>query len=125
MINKNKFSIIIALIIVYLSLANSHTFDKVSFLNLPYSDKLVHFSMYFGFMSAIIFENRKKIKSKKQLFLVAIIPLSFGILMEILQALITLTRSGSFYDVLANMSGIVVSVLIWLSIKPKINETIR
>ncbi len=125
MIFKNKFSIIIALIIVYLSLANSHTFDKVSFLDFPYTDKLVHFSMYFGFMSAIIFENRNKIRSKGHLFLVAIIPLSFGILMEILQALITLTRSGSFYDVLANMAGILVSLLIWLTIKPNINQTIR
>jgi VanZ family protein len=125
MIIKNKFSIIIALIIMYLSLTNSHTFDKVSFLDSPYTDKIVHFAMYFSFMSIIIFENRKTIKGNVQLFLVAMIPLGFGIIMEILQALFTVTRTGSFYDVMANLSGIVASLLIWLYIKPKIKESIR
>jgi len=110
---------------MYLSLTNSQTFDKVSFLDTPYTDKFVHFAMYFGFMSVLIFENRKTFKSRAQLFLVAFIPLGFGILMEIVQALFTVTRSGSFYDVLANLSGIIISLLIWLYIKPKIKESIR
>jgi VanZ family protein len=125
MIIRNKFSIIVALIIMYLSLTNSHTFDKVSFLDTPYTDKFVHFIMYFSLMSVLIFENRKTIKSRGQLYMVAFIPFGFGILMEILQALLTVTRSGSFYDVLANLSGIIVSLLIWLYIKPKNLESIR
>lgn len=125
MIIRNKFSIIAALIIMYLSLTNSDTFDKVSFLDTPYTDKLVHFAMYFGFMSVLIFENRKKIKNRGQLFQTACIPLGFGILMEILQALFTVSRTGSFYDVLANLSGIIISLSIWLYIEPKIKESIR
>jgi VanZ family protein len=125
MLTRNKFSIITALIIMYLSLTNSHTFDEVSFLDSPYTDKIVHFAMYFGLMSVLLFENRRTIKSRAHLLMLAFIPLGFGILMEILQALFTVTRSGSIYDVLANLSGIVVSLLIWLFIKPKIKESIR
>ncbi len=125
MVKKNIFSILVALIIMYLSLANSHTFDKVSFINIPNIDKVVHFGMYFGLMSVIILENRKAIKSTSHLFLTGLIPLFYGILMEILQATLTLTRTGSFYDALANSVGILVSILLWLWIKPLKKEIIR
>ena len=118
MVKNNIFSILVALIIMYLSLANSHTFDKVPLINIPNIDKVVHFGMYFSLMSVIIFENRKTIKSISILFLTGLIPLFYGILMEILQATLTVTRTGSFYDALANSAGILVSILLWLWIKP-------
>jgi VanZ family protein len=74
--------------------------------------------MYFGLMSIIIFENRKTLKSRSQLFLTALIPLFYGILMEILQVILTSTRSGSFYDAIFNLTGILFSLLMWLWIKP-------
>jgi|SRR5665648_389355 len=126
MIKKNNiFSILLALLIAYLSLASSDKFDKVSFVNIPFFDKIVHFGMYFALMSVIIFENRKTIKSIGHLFFIALIPLLYSILMEILQATITVTRSGDFYDVIFNFAGILVSLLLWLWIKPLKKEIIR
>ena len=118
MVKNNIFSILVALIIMYLSLANSHTFDKVPLINIPNIDKVVHFGMYFSLMSIITFENRKTITSISLLFLTGLIPLFYGILMEILQATLTVTSTGSFYDALANSAGILVSILLWLWIKP-------
>lgn len=125
MVKNNIFSILVALIIMYLSLASSHTFDKVPFINIPNIDKVVHFGMYFGLMSVIILENRKTIKSNSNLFLTGLIPLFYGILMEILQSTLTVTRTGSFYDALANCTGILVSILLWIWIKPVKKEIIR
>jgi VanZ family protein len=125
MVKKNKFSILVALIIAYLSLTSSHTFDKIPLINIPNFDKVVHFGMYFGFMSVIILENRKTIKGTSQLFLIGLIPLLYGVLMEIMQATLTVTRSGSFYDALANSIGILISILIWLWIRPLKKEIIR
>jgi VanZ family protein len=125
MIKKNIFSILVALIIMYLSLTSSHTFDKVPFINIPNIDKAVHFGMYFGLMSAIILENRKNIKSARYLFLIGLIPLSYGILMEIFQSTLTTTRTGSVYDALANGAGILISILLWLWISPFKKEIIR
>jgi VanZ family protein len=125
MITKNKFSILVALIILYLSLASSHTFDKVPLINIPNIDKVVHFMMYFGLMSVIILENRKNLLNTGQLFLTGIIPLFYGILMEILQATLTVTRTGSFFDALADGSGILISILLWLLIRPHKKELIR
>ncbi len=59
MIKRNIFSITVALLIMYLSLANSDTFAKSPLEEIPNFDKVVHFCMYFGFMSVIILENRR------------------------------------------------------------------
>ncbi len=118
MVRKNIFSVLTALIITYLSLTSSHTFDKVPLINIPNFDKVVHFLMYFGFMSVIIFENRKSIKNSSVLFLTGLIPFSYGALMEILQATITSTRTPSVYDAMANSAGILVSILLWLWLNP-------
>lgn len=125
MIKKNIFSILVALIIMYLSLAGSDTFDNVPFFNIPFLDKIVHFCMYFGLMSVIIFENRKTIQNRAQLFLISLIPLLYGILMEVLQSVLTVSRSGSIFDAIANSVGILISILFWLWIKPLIKNKIR
>lgn len=118
MVKKNKFSLILALIIAYLSLANAKTFSEVPLYNIPFADKIVHFIMYFSLMSVIIFENRKYPKSTGQLIFLALIPFLYGALMEILQSTLTISRSGSIYDAAANLAGVVASVLLWVLIKP-------
>jgi VanZ family protein len=125
MIKKNIFSLLVALIIMYLSLASSHTFDKIPLINIPNIDKFVHFAMFFGLMSVIILENRRKIKSPSYLFMSGLIPLFYGILMEVLQSTLTTTRTGSFYDAVADGTGILASILIWLWIKSPKKERIR
>lgn len=125
MLKKNIFSILVALLIMYLSLTSSDTFNKVSFFNISFLDKIVHFGMYFVLMSVIIFENRKTFKNTGHLFLIALIPLFYGVLMEILQSTLTVSRSGSFYDVIFNSAGILASLLLWLWVKPLTKETIR
>jgi VanZ family protein len=125
MLKKNIFSILLALLIMYLSLAPSSTFKKVSLFDLPFQDKIVHFLMYFSLMSVLILENRNTIRSNLQLFMIAIIPLFYGILMEILQSTLTVSRSGSIFDAIFNLAGIIVSLLLWLLIKPFIKSSIR
>jgi VanZ family protein len=121
MIKKNVFSILTALIIMYLSMANSHTFDKVP-INIPNFDKFVHFGMYFGFMSVLILENRKALKSTGNLFLISLIPFFYGIIIEIMQSALTTSRTGSVYDALADFAGILVSILLWLWIRSRKKE---
>jgi len=112
MLKKNIFSILVALIILYLSLANSSSFDNVPMFEIPYLDKLVHFAMYFGLMLVIIYENRKSIKNNRQLLLISAIPLIYGAVIEILQTVLTNTRSGNIFDAVADGAGIFAAVFI-------------
>ena len=125
MVKKNIFSILIALLIMYLSLASSETFQVMPLIELPFIDKIVHFGMYFGLMSVIIIENRKSIFVTSQLFLIALIPFAYGILMEILQSILTTSRYASIYDVAANSAGILTSLVLWLWIKPLLKGNIK
>jgi VanZ family protein len=125
MVKKNKFSILVALIILYLSLASSDTFESVSFLDISFLDKIIHFAMYLGFMSVIIFENRNSFKSNLHLFLSALIPFTYGILMELFQLTLTSSRSASFFDIMFNSAGILVSLLLWLWLKPHLTGEVR
>jgi VanZ family protein len=125
MIKKNKFSILVALIILYLSLASSDTIDSVSFFDISFVDKIAHFGMYWGFMSVIILENRNLINSNLHLFLSALIPFAYGILMEFFQLTLSSGRSASFFDILFNIAGILVSVLLWLWLKPHLTGRVR
>jgi len=78
--------------------------------------------MYFGLMSVILFEHRKTINGRAQLFLIALIPFIYGILMEIMQLTITSSRSGNIYDILANSTGILVSAIMWLLLSRRLKN---
>jgi VanZ family protein len=109
---KNLFSIGLGLLILYLSLTPGSDFNE-GFLKIPHADKIAHFIMYFTLMSVIIFENRKLVKLTRDLLLLAIIPFTYGIIIEILQSLLTTTRTGSIYDIVFNLAGIIFSILLW------------
>jgi VanZ family protein len=117
LIKRNIFTIITALLILYLSLADSDTFDEIPVFDIPFLDKIVHFLMYFGLMSVIVLENRASIKNRSTLLRFTIFPFSYGIMMEILQ-LLTPNRSGNFLDALADTAGIIISILLWMLFKP-------
>lgn len=118
MLKKNILSILVALIILYLSLANAKTFSNVPFINIPHFDKVVHFCMFFGLTAVLFFENRKSLKSTGRLLLVAFISFMYGVLMEVLQTTLTLTRTGDVFDALADLTGVITLLLLWIWIKP-------
>lgn len=123
MIRNNKFSILVSLIILYLSLANAKTFEKAGLFDIPYLDKMVHFGLYFSFMAVIIVEHRIFFDNTRKLISIALIPFFFGSLLEILQAGITTTRSADILDIIFNSTGIACALLVWLFIRPYHRET--
>lgn len=117
MIRKNIISSIIAIVILFLSLTGQGTFGRLNIPYIPYLDKIVHASMYFALMSALIFENRTILKGPKNYFILATIPLIFGAAIEMMQSLFTADRSGDIFDLMLNLAGIILSVLLWLLVK--------
>jgi VanZ family protein len=113
MIKKNILSVLTALVILYLSLANADTFSEVNVLDLPNLDKVVHMCMYFGLMIVMLYENRLAIKTTGDSLLLAIIPLIYGILMEVLQSWLTTTRTGDVFDAVFDLIGILIALIMW------------
>jgi len=118
MIRKNIISILSAIVILYLSLASAPTFDTKGLFDIPYADKYAHFGLYFLFMVAILTEHRTGFRNTRQMILAAFVPFIFGVMIEFLQAGLTLTRTGDILDVIFNSCGIAAAVFLFLLIKP-------
>jgi VanZ family protein len=119
MIRNNIFSIIVALVILFLSLTSSQTFGRIGFINIPYIDKMAHFGFYFLFMSVIIIEHRNSLINTRKLILAALVPFFFGSILEILQSGIEIiNRRGEILDLMFNTAGITAALFLWLFYKP-------
>jgi VanZ family protein len=113
LIKKNILSIITALIIMYLSLASSDSFDEVPVFDLPYLDKIIHFGMYFALMMSLLYENRSSNNKFRNQLMLAFIPFIYGILLEFAQLWFTATRSGEIMDAVFDLVGIVFALSAW------------
>ena len=125
MIRKNIFSIIAALILLFLSLTNTEKFNRVPLVRIPHIDKIVHFSMYFFFTAVILYEHRKKVTGISRVLLMALIPFFYGIMMEVLQITVTVYRSGNAGDAIANTAGILTALLLWFLLIRSGKKTFR
>ncbi len=125
MVKRYKFSLALSLVILYLSLKSADSLNKVKFLNIPHFDKIAHTSMYFALMSVIFIESMRSTLNLSRILLLSIFPFLYGILLEILQSTITITRNGSLFDVIFNTLGILISMLLLILIQKINNKKIR
>ena len=117
-------SILIGLLILWLSLTGSSIPVPGRMLDIPYLDKLGHFGMYAFFSAMLLLDSCRWQTDGKFHYLILLIPLFFGALMEIMQMTFTATRKAEEIDLLANIGGIAAGVLA-ASIAKKLLSKIR
>jgi VanZ family protein len=113
-------SIILFLLILFASTIPAEDVKKVSWITIPNFDKIVHFGMYFCLSFVLVYEISKvNLKSSiHKIYLVsALISLTYGGILEIIQGTLTSTRSADIFDFLFNVIGAVFAVLAWIIIK--------
>jgi VanZ family protein len=108
-------SILWAAIILFLSAFSGDKIPRVDFIKIPNFDKFVHFSLYYVFSILLISggnQNKKQgwvtLNSIKWAALVAI---TYGLFIELLQHLLFTSRSADFLDIVANVIGFVMATL--------------
>ncbi len=104
-------SIIIGLLILWLSLSGSKSLIPGRMLNIPYLDKMGHFVMYMFFSAILLLDSCRWQTNRNLRYIFLLIPLFFGALMEMLQ-MTTTTRKAEFMDMTANIGGIVAGILL-------------
>ena len=89
------------------------------FSKIPYFDKIVHCGLYFVFTLLLVsgFLLQYPGERGKAYLLGGLIAFSCGILIEFLQAMMHLGRSGDFYDAIANTTGIILALLLFKPIQ--------
>lgn len=104
-------SIIIGLLILWLSLTGSNTLPG-HMLNIPYLDKLGHFAMY-GFFSAMLLLDSCRWQTDQRFnYFILLIPFFFGALMEIMQMTLTKSRRAETLDLIADIGGVAAGILL-------------
>lgn len=112
-------NILWAIIIFILCSIPGDDLPKTSMVNIPHLDKIVHFGMFFIMGIFLIAELRYQTKFKKAtrvsiaLSLIAI----YGGLIEYLQQNFFTNRSGDFVDLLADILGGILAVLLYPWVK--------
>jgi len=106
-------TIIVFILVLLLSLLPADTAPKMRFINIPHFDKVVHFFMYFFLTSASLIDIKNNIKNPTKLLIFSVI---FSIIVmsgfiEIIQENIILGRSGSWFDLIANILGILIGTI--------------
>ena len=106
-VNFKVVSIGLTIAILYLSLFNiSDSKVDISIKNI---DKLFHATAYFLLTFSWLLAYRHQ--NRKNTILIACI--FFGIIVEILQSTLTSYRTGDFYDILANVTGTVLALVLY------------
>jgi hypothetical protein len=105
-------SLIIGLIILWLSLTGSKSLLPGHILEIPYLDKLGHFVMYSFFSAVLLLDSCKWRTEEGFKFIILLIPLLFGALMEILQMTLTTSRKAELIDMVANICGVCMGILL-------------
>ena len=99
-------------LITFLSLFNFSDYDTVEF-EIPFMDKAVHFCFYFvaNILGCLFIRERWRgeIPMRRTLIVMAFFLVLFGLIIEVIQSVYTLNRSGEIMDIIANMAGILIS----------------
>ncbi|MBP7731651.1 MAG: VanZ family protein [Bacteroidales bacterium] len=122
-IRKNILSIIVAIIIAFVSFMSPGDINKINILKLHNVDKLVHTIMYFALAFTLCYENRNQLLKAKNYIYISIIPIIFGLIIEILQPIVTRGRTTQPTDELFNLAGTIVAVIFWYIIKHRKNAS--
>ena len=79
--------------------------------NVSNSDKLMHCFGYATLNLSWLLAFRERVKISKEKLLISIVVLCYGIIIEVLQHVITNYRQADFFDILANFIGISLSII--------------
>lgn len=92
--------------------------SQVSQVNWVISDKVIHFLMFFGFtgLSTICLGYRFK-RLKTTLMAVAVLSFVWGALIEIIQQILPFGRSADIFDLLYDVFGTIVALIIMIVLK--------
>ena len=113
---KNAYLLIAVLFSVFITVISLKESEGLSNILIPFSDKVLHLSAYIVLTvlwSKYLTVLNPKTKTSKVLIIVLLFLTVYGIIIEVLQSQLTVTRMSEFNDIVANFSGIVIGILIF------------
>ena len=107
---------LLLLYFIFLTAISLINLGRLPSLGSSFDDKIFHFLSHVLF-TFLAFNYFTKIKVSKPILISALLPISYGIIIEWLQGILTNSRTTDVYDVFANILGTVFAVIILSTLK--------
>jgi VanZ family protein len=101
-----------------LSLISLNSFSKVQIKG---GDKYVHFIFYFVLTGLLILNLMSKFNFRKAVFISAISSVIYGIIIEVLQGVVTAYREPEILDILFNSLGCIFAAFLMIKNQKRLN----
>ena len=123
---RYKFSILLAILIALLSLLPSSSLPDSELFSVRFLDKIIHLSMYLGFGFVFLAESRCYSACFWFHLKLMLIVFAMSALIELLQETVIRTRSAEWFDLLANLTGLIAGYLVFrIALKLKIIKQVK
>ncbi|NEW78720.1 MAG: hypothetical protein GZ086_04700 [Gelidibacter sp.] len=116
---RNYFFYVALLLTIAITVGSLISFKNGLGIGVLVSDKILHASGYFILTLSWLLAYGVKSSPMKSTILIASAVFIYGIIIEILQGLLTDYRQADLYDVFANLSGILVSIIFFVLVLKK------
>lgn len=110
-------TIIYLILMSYLLFSPGSALPKTSLIEIPHSDKVIHFFMFFGFV--VFWLNDSRNNSKIIIFMVLFFSICFAAISELIQHYYIAGRTGNVYDFLSDFAGLLSGLLVYFYIWKK------
>lgn len=107
---------------IAITIASLVSIGNMPRVEVPGKDKTVHFLFYFVLTLIWNFALQKKYKNWVLKYIIAFVVIVYGIVIEVLQEVLTKNRQADIYDVLANSAGTLVALIVIFWLKNKTFE---
>ena len=115
--NTLSVSILLTLLIAFLSLVSLHGVHVIKVSN---SDKYGHFFAYFVLSLSWLYTANHFSQKKIKTYIIVALIISYGIILEVLQSVLTTDRQADFYDFIANSAGVIIATILFEKIIKKL-----
>jgi len=105
-----------------ITIASLASLSNMPRVEVPGKDKTVHFLFYFVLTLLWNFALQKKYKNWALKYIIVFVLIVYGIVIEVLQGVLTKNREADIYDVMANSAGALVALIIIFWLKNKTFE---
>ena len=107
---------------IAITIASLVSLSNMPRVNVLGKDKTVHFLFYFVLTLTWNFALQKKYKNWALKYIIVFVVIGYGIVIEVLQEVLTKTRQADLYDVIANSAGTLVALIVIFWLKNKTFE---
>lgn len=104
---------------LFIAVVSLISFKGVHLVKVDNSDKFGHLLAYFLLSLSWLFALNSSSKKKIKTYILILILISYGIIIEVLQGVLTTYRQADVYDIMANTIGVLFAVILFKKVYRK------